>query len=31
MEWVKQIERYNPINEQEKKDKEIGIKSKKYR
>lgn len=23
MEWVKQIERYNPINEQEKKDKEI--------
>ena len=23
MEWVKQIEKYNPINEQEKKDKEI--------
>lgn len=23
MKWVKQIERYNPINEQEKKDKEI--------
>ena len=23
MEWIKQIEKYNPVNEQEKKDKDI--------
>ena len=29
MEWIKQIEKYNPVNEQEKKDKEINFESRK--